>query len=61
MTNEERNEYVRYRLGSAHKTYNADKVVADNGFWNSAVNRLYYALFYAMQLMGFLFLIAGIC
>ncbi|MGV8091885.1 MAG: HEPN domain-containing protein [Mangrovibacterium sp.] len=49
MTNEERNEYVRYRLESARKTYDAAKVLADNGFWNSAVNRLYYALFYAVN------------
>jgi len=49
MTDEERNEYVRYRLESAHKTYDAAKVLADNGFWNSAVNRLYYALFYAVN------------
>ena len=49
MTNEERNEYVRYRLESARKTYAAAKVLADNGFWNSAVNRLYYALFYAVN------------
>lgn len=49
MTNEERNEYVRYRLESARKTYDAARVLADNGFWNSSVNRLYYALFYAVN------------
>jgi len=49
MNNEERNEYVRYRIESARKTFEAAKVLADNGFWNSAVNRLYYALFYAVN------------
>ncbi len=49
MTNEERNEYVKYRIESAHETFNAAKVLAENGFWNSAVNRLYYALFYAVN------------
>jgi uncharacterized protein len=49
MTNEERTEYVLYRLESARKTYDAARVLADNGFWNSAVNRLYYALFYAVN------------
>jgi uncharacterized protein (UPF0332 family) len=49
MTNEERNEYVKYRIESAHKTFQAAQVLADNGFWNSAVNRLYYALFYAVN------------
>lgn len=49
MTNEERNEYVKYRIESAYKTFDAAKVLAENGFWNSAVNRLYYALFYAVN------------
>jgi uncharacterized protein (UPF0332 family) len=49
MTLEEKIEYARYRLESARKTYNAAKVLAENGFWNSAVNRLYYAAFYAVN------------
>ena len=49
MTTEERNEYVRYRIESAYKTVDAAKVLAENGFWNSAVNRLYYAVFYAVN------------
>lgn len=49
MTTEERTEYVRYRLDSAHKTYDAARLLADNGFWTSSVNRLYYALFYAVN------------
>ncbi|HCE57542.1 MAG TPA: hypothetical protein DER09_06945 [Prolixibacteraceae bacterium] len=49
MTQEERNEYVSYRLKSAFTTFDAAKVLAENGFWNSAVNRLYYAVFYAVN------------
>jgi uncharacterized protein len=49
MTLEERTEYVKYRIGSAYKTFEAAKVLADNGFWNSAVNRLYYSVFYAVN------------
>jgi len=49
MTTEERKEYVTYRIESAHKTYNAARILAENGFWNSAVNRLYYSLFYAVN------------
>lgn len=49
MTNEERNEYVKYRIESARKTFEAANILADNGFWNSVVNRLYYALFYAIN------------
>lgn len=49
MTAEERDEYVEYRIKSAFTTFNAAKVLADNGFWNSAVNRLYYAVFYSVN------------
>ena len=49
MNFEERKEYVKYRIESAHKTFEAAKVLAENEFWNSAVNRLYYSLFYAVN------------
>ena len=49
MNENERKEYVRYRIESARKTFEAEIVLADNGFWNSAVNRLYYAVFYAVN------------
>ena len=49
MTPEEIKGYVNYRLESAYKTFDAAKVLAENGFWNSAVNRLYYAVFYAVN------------
>jgi len=44
MKNEERIDYVKYRMASAHKTFDAAKVLAGNGFWNSVVNRLFYAV-----------------
>ncbi len=49
MNQNERKEYVRYRMESSRKTFEAAKVLAQNGFWNSAVNRLYYAVFYAVN------------
>jgi len=49
MNVEEREEYVKYRLDSAYKTLEAAKVLADNGFWSSTVNRLYYASFYGIN------------
>ncbi len=49
MTPEERKEYVKYRIETAYKTVEAAKVLAEKGFWNSAVNRLYYAVFYAVN------------
>jgi uncharacterized protein (UPF0332 family) len=49
MTPDERNQYIKFRLESALQTYEAAKVLFDNQFWNSSVNRLYYALFYAVN------------
>ena len=49
MNLEHRNEYVKYRIESAKKTFEAAKVLAENKYWNSAVNRLYYAVFYAVN------------
>jgi uncharacterized protein (UPF0332 family) len=49
MTPNERKEYVKYRIESAFKTIDAAKVLAEKGFWNSAVNRIYYAVYYAVN------------
>jgi len=49
MTPEERKEYAKYRIGSAYKTVEAAKLLADQGYWNSAVNRLYYSVFYSVN------------
>ena len=49
MTPEEKNDYVKYRIDTAYKTFEAAKALMERGFWNSAVNRLYYAVFYAVN------------
>lgn len=49
MNPKERIEYVKYRLDSANNTFDAAKVLAENGYWNSSVNRLYYSAFYAVN------------
>ncbi len=49
MKDKDRKEYVKYRLETAYKTFDAARVLADNDFCNSTVNRLYYALFYAVN------------
>ena len=49
MTREERIEYSNLRMESAYNTFEAAKLLVQNGFWNSAVNRLYYAVFYAVN------------
>ncbi|MFV0344891.1 MAG: HEPN domain-containing protein [Bacteroidales bacterium] len=48
MTEQERQIYVKYRIACAYTTFKAARV-ADSGFWDSSVNRLYYALFYAVS------------
>jgi uncharacterized protein len=49
MTREERLEYSKNRIETVYKTVDAAKLLAENGFWNSAINRLYYAVFYAVN------------
>ena len=49
MTFSNKTEYIRYRLDTSYTTFEAARVLADNGFWNSAVNRLYYSVFYAVS------------
>jgi len=34
---------------SANNTFQAARILAQNGFWNSAVSRLYYSVFYAVN------------
>lgn len=36
-------------MKSAFQTFEAAKILAENGFWNPAINRLYYSLFYAVN------------
>ena len=49
MKSDEREEYVKYRITSAYNTLDAANLLIENGFWNSAVNRMYYALFYSVN------------
>ena len=47
MTNEERKDIVTYRIENAKTTLTEVKSHIENGFYNTAVNRMYYACFYA--------------
>lgn len=49
MNKDDRFEYVKYRIKSSFNSFEAAKLLADNGFWNSSVNRLYYSVFYAVN------------
>ncbi len=48
MKGEDRLQYVKYRISRADETFDAAKLLGKNGYWNSAVNRLYYSAFYAV-------------
>ena len=40
-------EFITYRMDKADEVYDAAVLLYNAGQWNSAVNRLYYACFYA--------------
>jgi len=42
-------DYIKYRLKKAEETYLAAKVLYEKAIWNSVINRLYYACFYAIN------------
>jgi uncharacterized protein (UPF0332 family) len=49
----QKEEYINYRLQRTLETLNDAKLLASNGSWNSTVNRLYYACFYAVSALLF--------
>lgn len=49
MTPEIRNEIVKYRTDKAYKLLEEVEVLLDNGLYNSAVNRMYYACFHSVS------------
>lgn len=51
LTDEQRRDIVRYRLETALSTLSEVESHKANGFYNTAVNRLYYACYYAATAM----------
>ena len=49
MTEKERKDIVAYRLENAQNTLAEVQSHIGNGFYNTAVNRMYYACFYAVS------------
>ena len=41
-------DLIKYRIARAKDTLGDAQLLADNGKWNSAINRLYYAAYYAV-------------
>jgi len=49
MTREQKLDLVEYRMSNSEKTLVEVEVLLQNKLWNIAVNRLYYACFYAVS------------
>ena len=49
MNMQERAELVKYRIAKARETLNEVHILIQNKFLNNAVNRIYYACFYAVS------------
>ena len=47
LTEQERFDLMIYRLQRAHETMKEALVMSRESFYNAAVNRLYYACYYA--------------
>jgi len=48
MNEQDRKDLVSFRLKRARETYNEVLLHVESELWNTAVNRLYYACFYAV-------------
>lgn len=44
MNQQEREELIKYRLVKARDTFKEVELLIENKLWNTAVNRLYYAV-----------------
>lgn len=47
MKGSERADLITYRLNRAIETLSEIEIHVNNGLWNTAINRLYYACYYA--------------
>lgn len=47
MKDSERADLIHYRLKRASETLQEIEIHLENGLWNTAINRLYYACYYA--------------
>ncbi|MGB3781248.1 MAG: HEPN domain-containing protein [Tunicatimonas sp.] len=49
MKEEERQALVQYRINKAKETFEEIATLSEHRFWNTAVNRMYYACYYAVS------------
>ncbi|MFW5983108.1 MAG: HEPN domain-containing protein [bacterium] len=48
MTENEKQQLINYRMSRVDETLKEVEFLIDNGLYNTAINRLYYACFYAV-------------
>ena len=48
MTIDNRDDYIKYRFHRSEESLNEALILAENGSWNTVINRLYYSCFYAV-------------
>lgn len=49
LDDQSRAELVKYRISRADETIKEAMLLTNEGYYNAAINRLYYACFYAVQ------------
>ncbi|MBL7775109.1 MAG: HEPN domain-containing protein, partial [Saprospiraceae bacterium] len=49
MTPSQQSAYAQYRMEKAEEAYETAELLVANSKWNAAVNRLYYAAYYAVS------------
>jgi uncharacterized protein (UPF0332 family) len=49
MTDKERHEIISYRIKRAQETFQEVQLHIENKLWTTAINRLYYACYYAVS------------
>ncbi len=53
MTQTERQAYIDYRLEKSDETLEVARILVEHQKWNSAINRIYYAVYYAVSALLF--------
>ncbi|PWD97736.1 HEPN domain-containing protein [Marinilabilia rubra] len=53
MTQYKEEDYINYRIERARETILEVQTHIENEFWNTAINRMYYACFYAVSALLF--------
>lgn len=52
IDHEDRNELIRYRIQEAEETIEDVRLLIQNNRLRSAVNRIYYGMFYSLLALG---------